>query len=130
MADFVFVIEIAGFQHGDGQFIIKRVSISPVREGTMATFTFETSFLLHHSDSAIRTYHYTTRHIHSIALDNPGLPYSLRGETISTTLKHRIFGALRPIPHEYQQEPRILLVTKRDRKDPPARRTRSGGGFL
>lgn len=73
MADFVFVIEIAGFQHGDSQFIIKRVSISPVREGTMATFTFETSFLLHHSDSAIRT---------------------------------------RPIPHEYQQEPRILLVTK------------------
>lgn len=112
MADFVFVIEIAGFQHGDGQFIIRRVSISPVREGTMATFTFETSFLLHHSDSAIRTYHYTTRHIHGIALDNPGLPYSLRGETISTTLKHHILGALRPIPHEYQQEPRILLVTK------------------
>ena len=64
------------------------------------------------SDSAIRTYHYTTRHIHGIALDEPGLPYSLQGGTISTTLKKHIFGALRPIPHEYQQEPRILLVTK------------------
>ena len=78
----------------------------------MATFTYDTSFLLHHSDSVIRTYHYTTRHIHGIALDEPGLPYSLRVETISTTLKHHIFGALRPIPHEYQPEPRILLVTK------------------
>ena len=112
MADFVFVIEMAGLQHGDGQFTIKRVSISPVRERTMATFTYDTSFLLHHSDSAIRTCHYTTRHIHGIAFDEPGLPYSLRGETISTTLKNHIFGALRPIPHEYQQETRILLVTK------------------
>ena len=54
----------------------------------------------------------TTRHIHGIALDEPGLPYSLRGETISITLKNHIFGALRPIPQEYQQELQILLVTK------------------
>ena len=40
------------------------------------------------------------------------LPYSLRGETISTTLKNHIFGALRTIPQEYQQQPQILLVTK------------------
>ena len=76
MADFIFVIEMAGLQHGNGQFTIKRVSISPVHEGTMAVFTYDTSFLLHHSDSAIRTYHFTTRHIHGIALDEPGLPYS------------------------------------------------------
>ena len=112
MADFVFVIEMAGLQHGNGQFTIKRVPISPVHEGTMATFTYDTSFLFHHSDSAIRTYHYTTRHIHGIALDEPGLPYSLRRETISITLKKHMFGALRPIPHEYEQEPQILLVTK------------------
>ena len=40
------------------------------------------------------------------------LPYSLRGETISTTLKNQIFGALRTIPQEYQQQPQIVLVTK------------------
>ena len=40
------------------------------------------------------------------------LPYSLQGETISTTLKNHIFGALRPIPHEYEQELQILWVTK------------------
>lgn len=114
MADFVFVIELAGVQHGYGQFTIKQVSISPVRKGTMATFTYDTSFLLHHSDSAICTYHYTTRHIHGIAVDEPGLacPTVYGGETIGTTLKNHILRGLRPIPHEYQQEPRILLVTK------------------
>jgi len=114
MADFVFIAEMAGFQHGDSPFYLKQISLVPVRSGsgTLLSFTYATDFLLTHSDSAMRTYHYTTRHIHGIALDETGVPYHLRGETICTAIKHHIFQTLQTLPYEYQPTPRILLLTK------------------
>ena len=38
MADFVFVLELAGFQHGDLPFTLKRISIARVRNGPAQTF--------------------------------------------------------------------------------------------
>ena len=69
MADFVFVAEMAGFQHGDSPFYIERIFFAPVCSGPLVSFTYAKDFLLEHSDSALRTQ--TTRHIHGIALDEP-----------------------------------------------------------
>lgn len=114
MADFFFITEMAGFQHGDSPFYLKRISLAPVRagSGTLVSFTYATDFVLTHSDSEMRTYHYTTRHIHGIALDETGVPYDLRGETIRTAIKHHIFQTLQTLPYEYQPTTRILLLTK------------------
>ena len=55
MADFVFVAEMAGFQHGDSPFYIKRIFFAPVCSGPLVSFTYAKDFLLEHSDSALRT---------------------------------------------------------------------------
>ena len=55
MADFVFVAEMAGFQHGDSPFYIERIFFAPVCSGPLVSFTYAKDFLLEHSDSALRT---------------------------------------------------------------------------
>ena len=112
MAEFVFILELAGFQHSDLPFTIKCVSIVPIRNGPVETFTFATPFLLEHSNRAIQTYLYTTRSIHGITLDDSGLPYDIRGDVIQTALKSALFASQRPLPPSYQQSPRILVLTK------------------
>ena len=91
MADFVFVIEVSGFQHGELPFYVKRLSIAPVRVGSCHTFTFNTDFLRDHEESALSTYRFAMRMIHGINLDEPGLAYELRFEVIQSTLKHLLF---------------------------------------
>ena len=55
IADFVFVAEMAGFQHGDSPFYIERIFFAPVCSGPLVSFTYAKDFLLEHSDSALRT---------------------------------------------------------------------------
>ena len=92
MANFVFITEMASFQQGDSPFYIKRISLAPIHSGPLVSFTYATDFFLEHSDSAFHTY--TTRNIHGITLDEPGIPYDLSGDTIHTALKRYIFPAL------------------------------------
>lgn len=98
MADFVFVLQLTGFQHGDLPFTLKRNSITLVRNGHTQTFTFDTPFLLDHTDRAIQTYYLMTRSNHGIAVDEPGLPYDFHGDVIQTALKTAIFTSQQPLP--------------------------------
>ena len=116
MAAFVFVLEFAGFQHGDLPFTLKRIRIAPVRNGPEQTFTFNIPFFLDHNDRAIQTYHFTTRSVHGIALDEPGLPYDLRCDVVHTALKSAICTSQRPLPSAYQPCPSILVLTKGTQK--------------
>lgn len=114
--DFVFVVEMAGFQHGDSPFYLKRVTVAPVRNGQPSTFTFDTMFLTDEYPRARATFNYQTRYIHGISMDDPGIPYALRSEAIITAVKQHIFPRLHDIPEEYQFAPRILFLAKGNEK--------------
>ena len=60
LADFAFVIEVSGYQHGDLPFYPKRLSIAPVRAGSCHSITFNADFLLHHDERALSTYRFAT----------------------------------------------------------------------
>ena len=102
MADFVFVIEVSGFQQGELPFYVKRLSIALVRAGSC--HTFNTDFLHDHEERALSTYRFATRMIHGINLDEPGLAYELR-----------TLASKRLIP-EYHHAPQVLLLTKGQEK--------------
>ena len=86
-ANFVFVIEVSGFQHGNLPFYIKRLSVAPVTAGSYHTFTFNTDFSLLQQRQSTFNLPDATRIIHGINLDEPGLAYDLRYDVVQSTLK-------------------------------------------
>ena len=116
MVDFAFVIEVSGFQHGDLPFYLKRLSIAPVRDGPSHSITLNTDFLRDHDERALSTYRFATRTIHGIDVDEPWLAYELRYDAVQSTLKHLIFTSERRLQTEYQNAPRVLLITKGKQK--------------
>ncbi|KAJ7386893.1 hypothetical protein OS493_006927 [Desmophyllum pertusum] len=107
---------MAGFQHGELPFILKQITIAPVKDGIPHTLTFNTKFLLSQPPRAMQTYNYQARAIHGISIDHPGIPYSLRQEAVSTAVKESMFGLLQYLPAAYQDNPRVLLLTKGSEK--------------
>ena len=102
MADFAFVIEVSGFQHGDLLFYLKRLSIAPVRAGSSHSITFNADFLRDHDERALSTYRFATTTIHGIDLHEPVLAYDLRYDAVQSTLKHLLFTSQRRLQAEYQ----------------------------
>ena len=85
--DFVFVVEMAGFQHGDLPFALKRMTIAPVRDGPPHKLTFDMMFLLDENPRAMHTFTFQTTNIHGISIDEPGISYERRRDAILTIIK-------------------------------------------
>ena len=114
--DLVFVCELDGFQHGPGQFALKRAVILPVQGGSPTTFTFATDFLFQEPETAQQTFRYATRHLHGLPLAMPGLNYESRVDALTCYFKGRVYGFQEQTGDYTHQPPTVLVLCKGEQK--------------